>query len=71
MEQIVVEETEVTKKKETQDYPKGHNNIGIKVMFMIRKNAKRNVIRFNMSFVAKGHKQNIMVYYEKIFVLYI
>ena len=32
---VVVEDTKVTK-KETQDYPKGHNNIGIRVMFMIR-----------------------------------
>ena len=38
---------------------------------MIRKNAKRNVMRLKMSVVAKGHKQNINDYCEKTFVLYI
>ncbi|RDY05923.1 hypothetical protein CR513_10178, partial [Mucuna pruriens] len=68
--QVMKEEIKAIKKNdnwELSNLPKGHEVIGVKWVFKIKKNAKEEVERYKARLVAKGYKQQHGVYYDEVF----
>ncbi|RDY01786.1 hypothetical protein CR513_14843, partial [Mucuna pruriens] len=68
--QAMEEEIKAIEKNDTwvvSNLPKGHEAIGVKWVFKIKKNAKGEVERYKARLVAKGYKQQHGVDYDEVF----
>ncbi|RDX82225.1 hypothetical protein CR513_37010, partial [Mucuna pruriens] len=68
--QAIEEEIKTIKKNDTwelSNLPKGHEAIGVKWVFKIKKNAKGEVERYKARLVAKGYKQQHGIDYDEVF----